>query len=298
MPAKPRKATDQAAPASDSAADDTPAENTHDTGNAAILNAISSLRSEIHAIKADIGEIIDAKIEQLAVSIRGELSTFQQEVSSEISAVKITMDEHASKLASLETNASTSSDTVIKLEQDVGRLKQVIEQLTEKCMDLEGRSRRQNIRVLNIKEGAESGKKPRDFIAQLLKETLSLDNLPLVDRAHRTLRNRPGIEEPPRAFVLRLHYTHELEEILQRAAKMQQVTFKGQRINIFPDYPPAVVKRRALFKRARELLRDKPGVKYGLQYPAKLRVTYNGKEHYFTDPDKAVKFAESCFGSE
>lgn len=76
---------------------------------------------------------------------------------------------------------------------------------------------------------------------------------------------------------------------------MQQIVFKAQRINIFPDYPPAVVKRRALFKRARELLKDKPGVKYGLQYPAKLRVSHNGKEFYFTDSDKAVRFAESNF---
>lgn len=76
---------------------------------------------------------------------------------------------------------------------------------------------------------------------------------------------------------------------------MQQIVFRGQRINIFPDYPPAVVKQRALFKCARGLLKDKPGVKYGLQYPAKLRVSYNGKEFYFTDPDKAVRFAESNF---
>lgn len=296
MPAKPRKVAEQAATASDSATEDIVAENTQDAGNTAILSAISSLRSEIHSIKSDIGEIIDSKIEQLAVTIRGEFTAFQQEASSAILAVKITVDEHASKLASLETNASASSEAVTKLEQEVGRLNQVVEQLTDKCTDLEGRSRRQNIRVLHIKEGAESGMKPRDFMAQLLMEALSLDNLPLVDRAHRALRNRPGDEEPPRAFVLRLHYTHEMEEILQRAARIQQVTFKGQRINIFPDYPPAVVKRRALFKRARELLKDKPGVKYGLQYPAKLRVTYNGKEHYFTDPDKAVKFAENCFG--
>ncbi|KAK3509180.1 hypothetical protein QTP70_021929, partial [Hemibagrus guttatus] len=301
MPPKPRKPTDQAAlapvSASDPATEDAPAENTQDTGNVAILSAISSLRFEIRSIKSDIGDIIDSKIEQLAVAIRGELTAFQQEASSAISAVKITVDEHASKLAGLEANASTSSDTVAKLEQEMGRLKQVVEQLSDKCMDLEGRSRRQNIRILHIKEGAESGMKPRDFIAQLLMETLSLDNLPLVDRAHRALRNRPADDEPPRAFIIRLHYTHEMEEILRKAAKMQQVTFRGQRINIFPDYPPAVVKRRALFKRARELLKDKPGVKYGLQYPAKLRVSYNGKEHYFTDPDKAVKFAENCFGS-
>lgn len=63
---------------------------------------------------------------------------------------------------------------------------------------------------------------------------------------------------------------------------MQQILFNGHA-------------RRTLFKHARELLKDKPGVKYELQYPAKLRVSHNGKEFYFTDPDKTVKFAESNF---
>lgn len=88
-----------------------------------------------------------------------------------------------------------------------------------------------------------------------------------------------------------------MEEIMQKAARIQQIVFRGQRINVFPDYPPAVVKRRTLFKRVRELLEDKPGVKYGLQYPAKLRILHNGKVFYCTDPDKAVRFAESNFES-
>uniref|UniRef100_A0A9J8C8R9 Transposase element L1Md-A101/L1Md-A102/L1Md-A2 n=1 Tax=Cyprinus carpio carpio TaxID=630221 RepID=A0A9J8C8R9_CYPCA len=296
MPGKSRKTTDQAATTSGSNVEEAPEEDATDAGSAVILNAISSLRAELLSIKSDIGEIIDSKIEQLAVAIRGELSTFKNEASTAISEIKVTMDDHSAKLVNLESYASTSSDTVAKLEQDLGKLKRTVEQLTEKCTDLESRSRRQNIRILNIKEGAESGIKPRDFVARLLAEALSLEKPPHVDRAHRALRARSGNDEPPRAFILRLHYVHEMEEIMQKAAKMQQILFRGERINIFPDYPPAVVKRRALFKRARELLKDKPGVKYGLQYPAKLRVSHNGKEFYFTDPDKAVKFAESNFG--
>lgn len=64
---------------------------------------------------------------------------------------------------------------MVKMEQDLVKLKLTVEQLTEKCTDLESRSRRQNIRILNIKEGAESGVKPRDFAAQLLTEALSLE---------------------------------------------------------------------------------------------------------------------------
>ncbi|KAL1254334.1 hypothetical protein QQF64_016563 [Cirrhinus molitorella] len=47
-------------------------------------------------------------------------------------------------------------------------------------------------------------------------EALSLEKPPHVDRANRALRARPGSDEPPRAFILRLHYVHEMEEITQR----------------------------------------------------------------------------------
>lgn len=169
------------------------------------------------------------------IRLHGELTAFQQEASSALSAVNVTVDANATKLVELETNPSTSSDTVAWLEQEVSRLKQVVEQL-------EGRSKRQKIRILHIKEGAESGMKPKDFVAQLLMGTLSLDNLPLVDRAHQTLRNHPGDHNACSCF----NYT---------------------------------------------------SLKYGLQYLAKRRVSYGGKEYHFTDPDKAVKFAESCLGS-
>eukprot|EP00064_Thunnus_orientalis_P001486 superscaffoldBa00000102_g1489 len=84
-------------------------------------------------------------------------------------------------------------------------------------------------------------------------------------RCHRAL---PGDSEPPRPFILKIHYTHELKEILRKVAEMQQITFNGQRILIFPDYPLAVVNQRAMFKRATELLKNKLGV----------RQSYNGLE--------------------
>lgn len=57
-----------------------------------------------------------------------------------------------------------------------------------------------------------------------------------------------------------------------------------------------MAKRRALFNRARELLRDKPGVRYGLLYPARLLVTHNGTQTSFTDPKKAEEYIEHLAG--
>lgn len=81
------------------------------------------------------------------------------------------MDDHAAKLTSLESYASTLSDTMVKMEQDLGKLKLTVEHLTDKCF--KGHSRRQNIRILNIKDRAKSRVKPGDFVAQLF-EALSL----------------------------------------------------------------------------------------------------------------------------
>lgn len=166
-----------------------------------------------------------------------------------------------------------------------------VEKLISKSEDLEGRSRRLNIRIIGISEGVE-GSIPWDFVAGLLQEVLSLEVKPLIDGTHRTLRRRPNPKEPPRPIILRLRYHHVLEYIRRKAIAAKQLFYKGKRIQIFPDYPPAVAKRTALFNRAKELLRDKPGLKYGLLYPARLLVTFNGTQTSFTDPPKAVEYAE------
>ena len=43
-----------------------------------------------------------------------------------------------------------------------------------KCMDLEARSRRQNLRIVGVKEGKESGHNFQEFAANLLKQVLKL----------------------------------------------------------------------------------------------------------------------------
>lgn len=131
----------------------------------------------------------------------------------------------------------------------------------------------------------EHGLKTRDFVAQMLKEVLHLEEAPEVDRAHRALWRRPGNSEPPRHLVARIHYCYAYEDIIQKVMSSKNLTFRGQRIQIFRDFPLEVVRCRAAFTPARRMLRDKPGVRFGLLYPAKLRVSHNGSERFFTDPE-------------
>lgn len=128
------------------------------------------------------------------------------------------MENHNVQLKDLSDSATNTSNSVVKLEEKVKQLSNKVEQLSEKCIDLEGRSKRNNIRLAGVPEGRENGQHVRDFVAKLLRDLLDLDETPLLDRAHRALRATPEDEAPPRHLIARIHYYHTMEEILRKVS--------------------------------------------------------------------------------
>lgn len=126
-----------------------------------------------------------------------------------------------------------------------------------------------------------------DFIAQLLQDLLGLREKPLLDRAHWTLRERPsGGGGPPYPFVAQIHFSHVRNLIVQQAGEASPLLYNGQRISVFPDYTSPVAK-----KRVKRSLRSHPDEKFGLLYPAVLRITMpDGSSHRFEDPSAATDF--------
>ncbi|KAI4896249.1 hypothetical protein NFI96_008278, partial [Prochilodus magdalenae] len=277
---------------------DNPEASTQSADQQAVLAAIASLQAELSQAKSDICTKIDEKTADVSTVLRGEIAAVKAESDNAFITVHARLDGQNDTLKSLVESANANSDVVADLEAKVKALQSQVDQLSEKCLDLEGRSKRQNLRIAGVKEGLENGQKTRDFVAQLLTDVLQLEEKPVIDRAHRALRARLGDNEPPRHLIIRVHYCHAFEEILKKVMQSRTLTYQGKRIQIFRDFPPAVVKRRAAFTPARNLLRDKPGVRFGLVYPAKLRVTHNGKETTFTDAEEARLFAERLFGRD
>ncbi|XP_019210459.1 uncharacterized protein LOC109199607 [Oreochromis niloticus] len=267
----------------------TPASSVHEEytqGNKLVLSAIASLDAKITQMKVDICD-----------TLRGEIATLRAENDEAISALRTVMENHNVQLKDISEAATSTSNSVVKLEEKVKQLSSKVEQLTEKCIDLEGHSKRNNIRIAGVPEGRENGQHVSDFVAKLLRDLLDLDEIPLLDRAHRALRVTPEDDAPPRHLIARIHYYHTMEEILRKVSIRKNMKLGDIRVQIFRDLPQAVVKRRAAFTPVRNLLRDQPGVKYGLLYPAKLRVTYNSTELVFTDPNEACRYAQEKFVS-
>ncbi|KAL3966279.1 dedicator of cytokinesis protein 1 [Sarotherodon galilaeus] len=109
------------------------------------------------------------------------------------------------------------------------------------------------------------------------------EQAPILDRVHRAAVALPTEGGRPRPFIVRIHYYQEKERIQRLARQKGRLEFQGKQIFIFPDYSAVLARRRAAFSEVKGLLRKKDGVRYGLLYPARLRISFNGETQNHRD---------------
>lgn len=165
--------------------------------------------------------------------------------------------------------------------------------LLERVDDLENRSRRSNLRIVNIPEGSEKDKDPTKFIANLLMELTGpevLSSPPEIERAHRSLGPRPGDAgaRKPRAFIIKFLRFQEKEKVL-RWARQHKMVYRGSELRVYPDISAALAKKRAAFNAVKSALYLK-GIKFRLLHPARLQVSFQNENLYFDSPQKAQDF--------
>uniref|UniRef100_H3ALB8 L1 transposable element RRM domain-containing protein n=1 Tax=Latimeria chalumnae TaxID=7897 RepID=H3ALB8_LATCH len=159
--------------------------------------------------------------------------------------------------------------------------------------DLENRSCRNNIRILGFPEGIE-GNNPSSFLSKTLPDLLGFDSSePLeIERAHCSLGPRPLPDKRPRAFIMKLLRYPAREKILRAAREKGCSVWQGNNISFYPDLSRDLQQRRQRFTEARHQLLDR-GIRYGMFYPATLKVTFNGVTSAYTSPEEVAAFIKS-----
>ncbi|KAI4885996.1 hypothetical protein NFI96_005747 [Prochilodus magdalenae] len=209
------------------------------------------------------------------------------EIIRDFTALKTEFTTLKSTVSDMEHSLTMCWGDVLALQSKVALLTKEVSALDAKCDDLESRSRRQNIRIVGVREG-EAFLLTSSAVSELLRQAFDLDNAPVVDRAHCSLAPRSGLS--PRPIVVRLHYYSDCVEILKRARQQQWITKSGVRFAVFPDCTAKVAKAHSAFNEVRKLLHDMEGVRYSLLFPARLWITHNGTQHLFTLLDEAKHF--------
>uniref|UniRef100_A0A3Q1EIL4 L1 transposable element RRM domain-containing protein n=1 Tax=Acanthochromis polyacanthus TaxID=80966 RepID=A0A3Q1EIL4_9TELE len=140
--------------------------------------------------------------------------------------------------------------------------------------DAANRDRRQNLRLVGLKEKMENGK-IEICVRNIIAEALGVELDPVqLQRVHRTPVPMLEDNNPPRQIIMR---------------KKESVIWKGCKLSFFPDMTSETAEKRKKFTDARRRLHELD-VCFTLAYPAELRLTWRGKRVKFTDDRQAMAF--------
>uniref|UniRef100_A0AAV2LS93 Uncharacterized protein n=1 Tax=Knipowitschia caucasica TaxID=637954 RepID=A0AAV2LS93_KNICA len=157
-----------------------------------------------------------------ALSHRMDIRT--AEMNESISGLTGMLDGLTSCVTDVEDRIGAAEDQLADMSAELQKLIKDNTFLLDKVESLENYSRRNNIRIVNLREGCE-GSDPVSFFANWLPNILGRDYFakPLViERAHRTLAPKPSAGEKPRAVLIRFLSYWNRENVLGIVANLTQ----------------------------------------------------------------------------
>lgn len=162
-----------------------------------------------------------------------------------------------------------------------------MQKLESQNKSLEARSRLNNVRLINLPEGAE-GKDPAAFLEKWIPEALgpTLQASVILERAHRIGPMRDA-GAPPRTLIMRFH-NYKVRTVAAARAK-KEILDKDQQVRLYLDLAAGLHQLRKQFDPVSQELRNL-GIRHGLIHPARLFVTHKDRTYTFKTPTEAEEF--------
>lgn len=213
----------------------------------------------------DLGQLILKELREFRKDNDEQLKGIREE----INKTNTRVEEAEERIKDAETRIQTNEEAVTEM------LKLQIE-MDAKLTDLEGRSRRENIRIHGVKEGSEDDAPSMVvFVERLLRHKLELPESAevRVERAHRALVPKPPPNAPPRSIVAKMASYRTKEEVLKLTWQKRGFEYRGSKVNLDHDYAPEVLKQRKEYAEVKSVLKEKK-IRFQTPFPAKMRVFY------------------------
>uniref|UniRef100_A0A087XKV9 L1 transposable element RRM domain-containing protein n=1 Tax=Poecilia formosa TaxID=48698 RepID=A0A087XKV9_POEFO len=214
------------------------------------------------------------------------------EIKISITSVEDSLSSLSNRASQLEKRAEEAEERISATEDHSSRLaamEKAVERLLLKVDDLENRSRRKNLKIINLPEGTEATTPLVDFLQSTLPALVGLpSDFPSleIERAHRALSPVPP-GQTPRSVLVRFLRFSQREFVLRAALKKRDIRHDGSQLRFYPDLSSEVLRKRR--GRAQARLN-----KYrGFAYPARLRCLHEGQIHLFDTPESAALFLDS-----
>lgn len=164
--------------------------------------------------------------------------------------------------------------------------------LSAKVADIEDRSRRNNVKIRGVPESV-SPPNLTSYVQQLIKAVLPSTTTHdlIIDRAHRLAKPKSLPDSTPRDVIVRIHFFHIKDELMQTARRLQQLPEPYHGLKLFADLSQFTIRARQRLTPITTALRQH-NVLYRWGFPTKLIVTRNGVTHIINtleDGSKALQ---------
>lgn len=261
--------------------------------NAANASASTLLADDLSYLQPpeDVEALIKKVSESFGATMEEKLSRFSET----LDKISTTLENHSTRITAAEQRVSDVEDEVTGLGKRLLEAEKKIALLANCVDDLENRSRRDNIRIINLKEGME-GTNPIHFFETWLPSFLGLDKRPnritriKMDRAHRSLGPRQGTR--PRPVIIKLHNSSDKQRIMAAVKAAPVLEHDGLRITFSQDFSSVVREKRRAFNEVCRALIER-GIRFNMRFPATLMLKHRGAKHTFTSPKDVEAFIKA-----
>ena len=221
--------------------------------NADQLSWVSELQASFHAgmdkihAKIDKGQsTIDAKLDKIGkkMEMKQGLDSLREETKTKFESVDVDMQAQKKEIDTLEERTVEVEEWTTEVQDILTASLDQQTKLQEKLSDLEGRSRRSNIRIWGLKEGVE-GDSVDEYVDKLINKELGMsEDIKLdIQRANRALAPKPQPNKPPTATIVNF-LRFEVKENVLKTAWRSQLEVECHRVTFDHDYAAEVAAKR------------------------------------------------------
>lgn len=246
----------------------------------ALLEGLAALANELKDFKQDVRRDLGDFKDDVKKTLKDDLTEFKDEVLRELQSQNASLAEAQTRIADLESACLEMKETLLAVvKENTG--------MRDKVVDLESRSRRNNIRIYGVPEGKE-GASVTEFVNELFKSHLTLpDGVELqIQRAHRALIPKPAATSTPRSIIVNFLQFH-IKELILRKSWQQKIEMDGKRLYFDNDYATDIMERRKAYGPIKAALKEK-GIRYQTPY-TKMRVYWDSGLQIYGTADEAAQ---------
>ncbi|XP_049931009.1 cadherin-7-like [Epinephelus moara] len=183
----------------------------------------------------------DTVVQQVTRNIKKMLDTTLDNILKPVTEMSEKLDKLVDRLGTVEQRVSDLEDNAAANAPRLDSVESELKKAMEKLENYENQSRRQNIRIIGLKEGTE-GKDPPVFFEKWIPEVLNMDmqgERLKIERAHRA---GPPLGSTGKQGLVRLHDYTDRQRILRAARNKGRVTMDGQVVSFYQNFSAEIVK--------------------------------------------------------